>query len=360
MLLSLTVLIVLVVAPGCMKAEQHLYVQPDGGADLGFALRMPPPLGPMLSGMIQGQMPEAKDLPAGADFKVTQEGLDTVLAIRLPGDAIPKHDEIFGVKRDTRLLSSTYRLDLDPNKLREMGEALKLSAEAPADPSSARFVQFGGGMPDLGDMGGMMEGLGDLLGGVLGGGEGMPSIPGMDMAEMLTQVEMAIFVHMPGRLTETNGEQVDESTAKWTLDLEALSAGDELPSVKASSEGAIPSTMLDLSKRLNEYHGLDVSPEALGDIVMRGLLPNPEVDANDQGKTPIDTHLIGELVTLTVGLDGTVGSESTSDVMDALGLLTDDPSLSSATKAAKRIPKLRERDLTNLGVKDIARLLTGK
>ena len=319
MLLSLTVLVVLAVAPGCMKAEQHLYVQPDGGADLGFGLRMPPPLGPMLSGMMQGQMPEAEDMPPGADIKVTQEGLDTVVAIRLPGDAIPKHDEIFGIQRDTRLLSSTYRIDLDPNKLREMGEALKLSAEAPTEPNAARFIQFGGGIPDLGDMGGMMEGLGDLLGGVLGGGEGMPSIPGMDMTEMLAQVEMAIFVHMPGRLIETNGEQVDESTAKWALDLKALSAGDELPSVEASSEGAIPSIMLDLSTRLNEHHGLDVSPEALGDIVMRGLLPNPEVEAGDQGKTPVDTHLIGELVTVAVGLDEAVGSESTPDVMAALG-----------------------------------------
>ncbi len=177
---------------------------------------------------------------------------------------------------------------------------------------------------------------------------------------MAKQIQMSIIVHMPGRLTDSNGEQIDESSAKWGLDIEALSSGAELPAIKAASEGAIPAIMEELSATLGAHHHVDVSPEALGDIVMRGVLPNPEVSLDEQGEIPIDTHLYGELVTVVMGLDEAVGSESTSDVLGALSLLDDEPSLSRATKAAKRVPKLKTQDLTDLSVEDIAGLLTGE
>jgi hypothetical protein len=196
----------------------------------------------------------------------------------------------------------------------------------------AQFSLPGLGGLDLQSPEGLQKALG-MLGDFLGG----QSQGGPDPQALLSQVEFATYVHMPGRLTRTSGERVDAGTAKWIMEPkqtgEVISfAGDPLT---AESEAGNSPRIDDLARRL------EVSADGLADLAARRLIPNPEVG---EGEEPIvDSDLYGQLAALAMGLDAMVGAQSTPVVMDRLGLLVDQPSLSAATKAAKRLPRLREQ-----------------
>jgi hypothetical protein len=156
-------------------------------------------------------------------------------------------------------------------------------------------------------------------------------------------------------LTETNGERVDVSTARWTFGPEAFIEGPKR--FTAASELAEMPMIEDIVKRLNTHHGTDVSPEAMAEIVQRSLVPNPVVE--DRSQAAVDLHLYGELVTAVTGLEAAVGPEKAEAVMRALDLLQAEPSLARATRAAKRLPQLRERaDLDDLTAEQIANILS--
>jgi len=348
---------------GCVSIEQHIWVTPEAQAEMGIALRLGPPIGGMLGGL-------AGNLPPGVPVEIHQDGMETVMQVRSPGPLPVPPGDVLSIDRATRLLSSSYSIELDAAKVQAMGEQFReqmgpgmrmpepppVEAEAGADAAKAGTIEFAQfeGMPDLGglDLEAILEGLGGLFGGQ------MPNMEGMNPQAMLKGLVPSLVVHMPGRITATNGEQIDESSARWVFDIEALAGGQPIPPMTAESEWPVESVMVELAARLAEHHEVHVPPEVVSDIVSRGLLPNPEVAPEDQGLGTLDTHLYGELVTVIVALDETVGSESTPDILDSLGLLGDDASLAAATQAAKRIPALREHDtLTDLTVEDIAGIL---
>jgi hypothetical protein len=125
----------------------------------------------------------------------------------------------------------------------------------------------------------------------------------------------------------------------------------------AESEAGNSPTINELTRRLAEGHGLSVSADDLVGLAIRRLIPNPEVSGDE--KPVLDVDLYSELVSLAMGLDQLVGPERTPVVMDRLGLLVDQPGLAAATKAAKRLPRLREQPAPRELALDVAvQLLT--
>ena len=327
---------------GCVKVEQHVTVRPDAKADAGFALRLPAAMGAMV-GQLVGQpsgSSASANLPPGLELGQRDEGGETVLEVKLPAELLPPPmKSLYRVTTRERLLTKTYRLSIDPKamnprELIRMGQALQTPRATRPTIMPAQFSLPGLGGLDLTSPEGLQEALG-MLGGLLGG-------QGGDVQGLLGQIEIATYVHMPGRLARTNGEQVDASTAKWAMEPKQTGeiitfAGDPLA---AESEAGNSPRIDELARRLTEGHGLTVSTEDLLGLAARRLIPNPEVGQDEQPL--VDADLYGQLAALAMGLDQTVGPQGTTAVMDRLGLLVDQPSLAQATKAAKRVPRLRE------------------
>ena len=215
---------------GCVSIEQHIWVTPEAQAEMGIALRMGPPIGGMLGGL-------AGNLPPGVPLEIHQEGMETVLQVRTPGPMPAPPGDILKIDRATRLLSSSYIIELDAAKVQAMGEQFKEQMgpgmrmpEMPpveaqdggetAKTGTVEFAQFEG-MPDIVglDLGAILEGLGGLFGGQ------MPNMEGMDPQAMLKGLVPSLVVHMPGRITATNGEQISESSPRWVFDIEAMAGG---------------------------------------------------------------------------------------------------------------------------------------
>jgi len=356
--LGLVVLVASVALSGCVKVEHHVTVRPDAKANTGFVLRLPASMG-MIGQMLSQQLPGPQaGMPEGLEFGKREDDGETVLEVKIPAELLPPPmASLYKVTTSDRLLTRHYDLSIDPkalspSELLRMGQALPEPGTGPA----VSFTQL-----NLGGLGGLdlqsPEGLQKALG-MLGDLFGGQAPGGLNLQSMLSQVEMSTYVHMPGRLISTSGERVDASTAKWLMEPRTTGevitfAGDALT---AESEGG-NGRMDDLARRLTEGHGLQVSGDALVDLALRKLLPNPEVPADD--KPVLDADLYSELVTLAMGLDVTVGAERTPIVMDRLGLLVDQPSLSAATKAAKRLPRLREQPSpAELSVDEMVEALT--
>jgi len=320
---------------GCVKVEQHVTVRPDAKTDAAFALRLPALMGAMVDGLLNQQTGGATaSLPPGLEIGQREENGELVLEVKLPAELLPPPmRSLYKVTTSDRLLTRSYRLSIDPkamtpSELLRMGQALELPRD---DRPTVRLTQFS--LPGLGDLDlqspeGLQKALG-TLGDLLGG-------PGANGQGLLEQVELATYVHMPGRLTRTTGLRVDDRTAKWIMEPKRAGevvtfAGDPLT---AESEAGSSPRIDDLARRLS------LSVDDLVGLASRRLIPNPEVG---EGEEPIvDADLYGQLATLALGLDATVGPGSTPVVMDRLGLLVDQPSLAAATKAAKRLPRLRE------------------
>jgi hypothetical protein len=340
--LGLVVLAASVALSGCVKVEHHVTVRPDAKANAGFVLRLPATMG-MIDQMLSQQLPGPQaGLPEGLEFGKREENGETLLEVKIPAELLPPPmASLYKVDTRDRLLTRQYRLSIDPkalspSELLRMGQALQAPSAGPA----VSFTQL-----NLGGLGGLdlqsPEGLqkalgmlGDLFGGQVAGGPNPQAL--------LSQVEMSTYVHMPGRLMRANGARVDDSTAKWLMEPKQTGevvtfAGDALTAESRVGNGR----MDDLVRQLTEGHGLQIAGEALLDLTLRKLIPDPEVAADE--KPVVDADLYSELVTLATGLDATVGPERTPIVMDRLGLLVDQPSLSGATRAAKRLPRLREQ-----------------
>jgi hypothetical protein len=356
---GLTFLATLVLASGCVRIEQHVRVRPDAKADTGFALRLPLPMGAMVGQMLDQQLAGVKaDLPEGLSFDKREENGETVLELRVPAELVPPPmASLYKVTTRDRLLTRTYSLSIDPKALNPR-EFLRFgqAPQTPRAPSPAVIpAQLDlGSIPGLESpegLQGLLQGLGGLLGGQGGGG--------LDPQALLAQVEMATYVHMPGRLLSTNGERVDTCTAKWLM--EPKQPGEVVTfaggAMTAESEAGNSPTIDELARRLTEGHGLSVSADDLVGLAARRLIPNPEVSGDE--KPLLDVDLYSELVSLAVGLDQLVGPERTPVVMDRLGLLVDQPGLAAATKAAKRLPRLREQPAPRELAVDVAvQLLT--
>jgi hypothetical protein len=113
-----------------------------------------------------------------------------------------------------------------------------------------------------------------------------------------------------------------------------------------------------LAERLTLHLGQEVAPELVADLVTRGLLPDPEVE--DRSKAVLDLSVYGTLLTLAAGLDELIGAEKTDAVIEALGLIGEEPSLAEATKAAKRVPALAEvSEVRELSTEELVRRLQG-
>ncbi|MBM3472985.1 MAG: hypothetical protein FJX75_06960 [Armatimonadetes bacterium] len=339
---GLAILVGSVALSGCVKVEHHVTVRPDAKANTGFVLRLPATMG-MIGQMLSQQLPGPQaGLPEGLEFGKREENGETVLEVKIPAELLPPPmASLYKVTTHERLLTKRYELSIDPkalspSELLRMGQALQVPSSGPA----VSFTQL-----NLGGLGGLdlqsPEGLQKALG-MLGDLFGGQAPGGLNMQSMLSQVQMSTHVHMPGRLMRTNGERVDASTAKWLMEPkqtgEVITFAGEALTAESEAGGARTD---DLVRRLTEGHGLQVTADGVLDLALRKLVPNPEVDAED--KPVVDADLYSELVTLATGLDATVGAERTPIVMDRLGLLVDQPSLSAATRAAKRLPRLREQ-----------------
>ena len=342
---GLVVLVAAVALSGCVKVEHHVTVRPDAKTNAGFAVRLPASMGMMLGQMLDQQLSGAKaGMPEGLGLEKREENGETVLEVKIPAELLPPPmKSLYKVATRDRLLTRRYRLSIDPKalsprELLRMGQALQ-APDAPGPMVRPAQLNLGplGGL-DLQSPEGLQKALG-MLGDLFGG----QAQGGFDPQAVLAQVEMSTYVHMPGRLVRTNGEKVDDSTAKWIMEPKRTGeiitfAGDALT---AESEAGAGARMDDLVRRLTEGHGLQVSADGLADLALRKLIPNPEVGADE--KPVVDADLYSELVSLATGLDATMGLERTPIVMDRLGLLVDQPSLSAATRAAKRLPRLREK-----------------
>jgi hypothetical protein len=192
--------------------------------------------------------------------------------------------------------------------------------------------------------------LRDMLGGL-----GLAQPENLAPNALARELQPALYAHLPGRLTDTNGERVDDSTARWRFDpatppRRPLTACSALPD-RETVEG--------LAQRLSSHLGCEVEPRKLEDLVWRGLLPSPVVEERRQAL--LEVNLYGALFMLANGLDEIIGPEKTDAVVKALGLTGDDPSLWVAMRAAKRLPRLRElAQPADLSVEELARLLSGR
>jgi len=343
----------LVLEAGCAKMETHVYVLPQADTEMGLAFRLPAPLAAMLAGATGGQKPAEGQLPPGVVFTERDEGLEHVWELRLSGPMNPSR-AVCQLSKADRLLSTTYDLAVDPRIANPFGSF----GEAPGNsPASMAFAALGiegleqteAKPPE--DLKGALEGLEGPLGGML------PAMGDLDLGQLMAQVQLALYAHLPGRLTGTNGEQADDSTARWVFTPETLMEGPRR--FTAVSELPELSMIEDIVTRLNAHHGTDVTPDKMASIVQRGLVPNPVVE--DRETATVDLHLYGELVIAATGLEGVVGPEKAEAVMRALELLQPEPSLARATRAAKRLPELQEcEDLADLSVEEIAGILSAE
>ena len=330
-------IVLLGAASGCVKVEQHVTVRPDAKTDAAFALRLPAALAFAAGQLLDQQLGDATaSLPPGLEIGKRQEDGDAVLHVKLPSELLPPPmKSLYRVTTRERLLTRTYRLTIDPKamnprELLRMSQTLAPPRDGRPTIMPAQFSIPGLGGLDLGSLEGLQDALG-RLGTLVGGQDGL-----------LEQVEVATYVHMPGRLTKTSGERIDDSTAKWIMEPKTAGeivtfAGDPLT---AESEGGNSPRIDELARRLTEGHGVKASSADLADLAARRLVPNPEVG---EGEAPVvDADLYAQLAALALGLDATVGAARTPLAMDRLGLLVEQPSLAAATKAAKRLPRLRE------------------
>jgi hypothetical protein len=262
------------------------------------------------------------------------------------------------VKMETRALSTRYALTIDPQQASPL-TSMKLLYEpngsrvsprlASLDPQSVREMeaQLPEGLQE------QLKGLGGLLGG--GGLEGL-KLDNLDPQALLQEMQPALVVHMPGRLVATNGEQVDEWTARWRLDPAKLMEGP--PKMTVCSELPDPATVAGLAQRLGSHLDREADPTALSELVYRGLVPNPVVEERHPER--LDVGIYGALFSLATGLDEVIGPDKCGEVMRALGLVQDEPELWVAMRAAKRLPQLRETaGPAEMSVQDLAKLLRG-
>lgn len=345
----------LALTAGCAKVETHVYLQPAGDTDMAFAFRLPAPLASMLTGFLQGAKPapEQGQLPPGVEFSERDEGFEHVWELRMSGPMDPSRAMCQASKVE-KLLSTAYELTIDPREANPLGS---FGEERNGSPTGLMIAALGveglgdgdeeGKSPD--DLNKALEGLTDQFGGM------MPAMGEFDLGKLLEQIQPALYAHLPGRLSETNGERVDESTARWLFSPQTLIEGPKR--FTAASELAEMRMVEDVVTRLNTYHGTDVTPEQMAGIVQRGLVPNPAVE--DRSQAVVDLHLYGELVGAVTALDAAVGPEKAEAVMRALELVQAEPSLARATRAAKRLPQLRARgDAADLTAEEIARILS--
>jgi hypothetical protein len=338
---------------GCAKVETHVYVQPQGDTEMAFAFRLPGALAAMLTGALEGAPPPPQEgqLPPGIDFSERDEGAEHVWELRMSGPMNPSH-LMCRVSMADRLLTTSYDLAIDPRNANPFGALGEEGGKSPAGLAIAALGIEGVTGADADspkEMGEVLEGLKERFGGT------MPAAGEMDVGKLMEQIQPALYAHLPGCLTETNGERVDDTTARWAFTPESLMGGPKR--LTASSELPEMAMIGDLVTRLNAHHGTDVTPEKMAEIVQRGLVPNPVVE--DRGEAVVDSHLYGELVIAVTGLEAAVGSEKAEAVLRALDLLQPEPSLARATRAAKRLPRLREReDAANLTADEIAAILS--
>ncbi len=343
----------LLLTAGCAKVETHVYLQPTGDTDTGFAFRLPTPLAAMLTGFLQGAQPapEQGQLPPGVEFSERDEGFEHVWELRMSGPMNPSR-LMCQASKVQKLLSTTYELAIDPRNANPLGSFGEERNGSPADLMIAALGVEGLGGEEAKspeDLKETLEGLKGQFGGM------MPAVGEFDIGELMQRIQPTLYAHLPGRLTETNGERVDDSTARWSFTPQTLIEGPK----RFTAASELPETPMieDIVTRLNTYHGTDVTPEQMAEIVQRRLVPNPVVE--DRSKAVVDLHLYGELITAATGLEAAVGPEKAEAVMRALELLQAEPSLARATRAAKRLPQLRERaDLADLTAEEIARILS--
>ncbi len=291
----------LTLGAGCAKMETHVYVLPQADTEMAFTFRLPAPLAAMLAGAMGGQKPAEGPLPPGVAFTERDEGLEHVWELRLSGPMNPSQ-AVCQLSKADRLLSTTYDLVIDPRIADPFGSFGEAQGNSPA---SMAFTALGIEGPaeteakPPGDLKEALEGLEGQFGGML------PAMGDLDVGQLMAQVQPALYAHMPGRLTETNGEQADDSTARWVFTPETLMEGPRR--FTAVSELPEVSMIEDIVARLNAHHGTDVTPDTMANIVQRGLVPNPVVE--DREKATVDLHLYGELVIVATRLEGVVGPE---------------------------------------------------
>ncbi len=338
---------------GCAKLESHLTVHPDSSTDMALQMRVPVPLSTILQQALGRQgMPELPTLP-GVRVTDRDEGLEHVWELSLSGAALTTMG-VCTVESEQRALSTRYSLTLDPQRANPLAAVgLLPGGIRPASGKvTGREWRVANGAPaqSLGDLAEQLKQLRDMLGSL-----GLAQPQNFTPNALTRELQPALYAHLPGRLTDTNGERVDDSTARWRFDPARLRGG---PLTACS---ALPDreTVEGLAQRLSSHLGCEVEPQKLEDLVWRGLLPNPVVEERKQAS--LEVNLYGALFMLANGLDETIGPEKTDAVVKALGLTGDDPSLWLAMRAAKRLPRLRElAHPADLSVEELTRLLSGR
>ena len=351
--LGLACLTVAVVS-GCARLELHATVKPDASTDMAVQARVAMPLAFLIN-----QAMGARGLGGQSilpDLKVTErdEGVDHVWELSLPGTVLTTTG-LCQVTAEQRALGTHYCLVIDPQRLNPLASAM--TEQPGVRPASAvlsgREWQVAPALETQlpGDLADKLGQLKDMLGAL-----GILKPENMSPEGLMKELQPAFYAHMPGRLIETNGERVDEWTARWQFDPASLGQG--LAAMTARSELPDAKTLEGLAGRLGAHLQREVDPVALTELVFRRLLPDPVVEVRNQAQ--LDVHIYGTMFTLVSGLDEIVGPEKSDAVVKALGLTGDEPDLWLATRAAKRLPELRESERpAEMSVEDLARLLHG-
>jgi len=353
LVLGLLSLVVAVVS-GCAKLELHATVKPDASTDMAVQARVAMPLAFLINQAIGARGLGGQSMLPNLKTTERDEGVDHVWELSLPG-ALLSTTGLCEVTAEQRALSTRYCLIIDPQRLNPLASAM---TEQPGiRPASAVLsgrewrvapaleTQLPG---DLTDKLGQLK---DMLGAL-----GILKPESMTFEGLMKELQPAFYAHMPGRLVETNGEQVDEWTARWQFDPASLEQG--LAALTACSGLPDAKTLDGLARRLGSHLQREVDPVVLTELVFRRLLPDPVVEVRNQAQ--LDVHLYGTMFALVTGLDEVVGPEKTDAVVKALGLTGDEPDLWLATRAAKRLPEVRESEHpAEMSVEDLARLLRG-
>jgi hypothetical protein len=321
--------VALVALPGCFFVESNIRVAVDGSSDVSVRLGVAEALmqGEDGGGDMLKDIEEGMDAPGWTVKPLEQEGYKgVVLSGRVPlgGTMMPGPESQpgdLGVTLERRLFSTDYRVD----------GTLKLSPpEEPTPPadasaSSGRIVLTGSGtsIGVLPQFPGMEE-LAGSASAAAGEGE-MPFDP-----QMLTQMLMGggegphanLTIRAPGSVLETDGDELDDGSVQWALDMSALqSAG--APEVRVHLVTRLVNQQIvgKLADRLATELDQPDMAALIADYVRRGLLPNPP--RQDALSATFDVQAYGAAISTIATLEDALGPQVGAAVVRSLGLNAD-------------------------------------